>query len=181
MNSKDQEFIERLFHFFEGFLKILPPLEKGKNPKTPLDLFKNFTGAMNKMIDNIIIRFENLPPYMEKIFEINRDAQRAFIDGRYSDYITLRYKGAEIFYKSLYKELFQVKDDEIKDKKLHEMILEVEKQLNMNSGILEELNEWRKIRNNIIHDHLKVSKSKALEAEKFFNKLYRLFNKYLKI
>ena len=57
---------------------------------------------INKIIDGVTIGVKNLPPYMSKVLEINRDAQKAFADTRFSDYIMLRYKGAEIFYKSFY-------------------------------------------------------------------------------
>ena len=126
-----------------------------------------------------MIGVKDLPPYMSKVFEINRDARMAFDDGRYSDYIMLRYKGAEIFYKSFHQELFdkEIKDDE--QPNLTEIIKEIKHSFRMNSGILKDLNNWRLIRNKIVHEHMKVNRKKAEEATQFFNNLYKLFKIYI--
>lgn len=113
---------------------------------------------------------------MSRIYEIKRDAGKAFEDGRYSDYIMLRYKGAEIFYKSFYKEIF---DKEITED-LSKIIREIEKNLKINSGILKELSEWRMVRNKIVHEHLKVDRNKAEGAKQFFNRLDKLFETYIR-
>jgi len=180
MNSKNQNFINQIFKIVKDLTKALPPMNKDGKSAKPFDIVQGVEEFINNMIDGVTIGIKNLPPYMSKVFEINRDAQKAFDDGRYSDYIMLRYKGAEIFYKSFYQELFnkQIKDDE--KPYLTEVIKEIEHNLNINSGILIELNDWRIIRNDIVHEHLKVNKKKAEEAKQFFNKLYKLFEMYIK-
>lgn len=179
--SKDKDLIERMVNFFQDVNKFLQPLGDKHKPTNPFDIVENVLESVNKVIDGVTIGFENLPPYMAKILEINRDAQRAFNERRYSDYIMHKYKGAEIFYKEFYQEIFK-KDLNAEDKiNLSEIIIQIEKKLNMNSGILDKLNYWRGVRNQIVHEHLKVDRKKAEKAKRFFDKLYKSFKKYLKI
>ena len=97
ISDKDQEFVERIGNFFQNLFQVLPPLNNGSKSTNPFDVFQNVMDVFNKVVDGVTIGLENLPPYMAKILEINRDAQKAFIEGRYSDYIELKYKGTEIF------------------------------------------------------------------------------------
>ena len=165
-------------NFFQNINKFLPPLDVKYKSKNPFDIIQNVIDSVNKLVDGVSLQLENLPPFMTTIYEINQDAHKAFKEGRYSDYIELKYRGAEIFYKSFYKEILK---KEIKDEDyLSDIIREIEQKLNMNSGILKKLNKWRLIRNQIVHEHLKVDKKKAEGAMHFFNKLYQLFKEYVK-
>ncbi len=180
MNSKEEEVINKVFGFFRNISKVIPPLDKGGTKISPSEIVQGVSEIFNKIIDGVKIGTQNLPPFMATIYEVNRDAQRAFDDGRYSDFIMLKYKGAEIFYRSFYQDILnkEIKfDDQIN---LSEIIKEIEENLNIFSGILGELNEWRIIRNQIVHEHLKVDRIKAEEAKPFFNKLYKLFETYFK-
>ena len=146
--------------------------------KNSFQIVQNVIDSINKLVDGVYLDVKKLPPFMATIYDINRDAHKAFKQGRYSDYIEFKYRGAEIFYKSLYKEIF---NKEIKEGDyLSDIIREIEQKLNMNSGILRKLNKWRRVRNRIVHEHLKVNKRKADEAMHFFNKLYQLFKVYIK-
>lgn len=180
MSRKDQDFINKIFRVIKDVSKVLPSMSKDGKSAKPFDIVQGVEDFINKMIDGVTIGAKNLPTYMSKVFEINRDAQKAFDDGRYSDYIMLRYKGAEIFYNSFYKELFnkEIKDDEMPY--LTEIIKEIDHNFKINSGILKELNDWRIIRNKIVHEHLKVDRKKAEEAKQFFNNLYKLFENYIR-
>jgi hypothetical protein len=178
MNPKDKDVAGNIMNFFQNINKYLPPLDVKHQPKNPFEIVQNVIDSINKLVDGVSLELEKLPPFMATIYDINRDAHKAFKQGRYSDYIELKYRGAEIFYKSLYREIF---NKEIKEEdNLNDIIKEIEQKLNMNSGILRKLNKWRKVRNQIVHEHLKVNKRKADGAMHFFNKLYQLFKVYIK-
>jgi len=180
VGSKDQDFINKIFGFFKEVTKVLPPLSNDGKSAKPFDIVQGIEEFINKLVDGVAVGVKNLPSYMTKIYDINREAEKALNDGRYSDSIMLRYKGTEIFYRSFYQEIFdkQIKDDDHPN--LTEIIKKIENNLNIRSGILKELNEWRVVRNKIVHEHLKVDRKKAEGAKQFFNQLYRLFETYIK-
>lgn len=180
MDSKEQDFMNKIFGFFKEVTKVLPPLSSNGKSAKPFDIIQGIEKFINKLVDDVTIGVKNLPPYMTKIYEINRDAEKAFGDGRYSDSIMLRYKGAEIFYRSFYKEIFDKKIKDMDQPNLIDTIKKIEKKLNVRSGKLKELNEWRKVRNKIVHQHLKVDRKKAEDAKQFFNQLYEIFETFIK-
>ncbi len=180
MDYKDQELINRFFKFVRGLSLVVPSLSKEKKLGSPIDIAENAMEFINKMIDGVAINLKALPSYMTKIFEINRNAQKAFGEKRYSDYVMLKYKVAEIFYKSLYQELFNkvlTAEDQLH---LCDIIKEIEHNFKIDSGISGELNDWKKIRNKIVHEDLTVNKTTAVQSRIFFDKLYKLFKTYIK-
>ena len=180
VGSNDPDFINKIFGFFKEVTKVLPPLSNDPKSAKPFDIVQSIEEFINKIIDGVAVGVKNLPPYMTKVYEINRDAENAFNDGRFSDSIMLRYKGVEIFYRSFYQEIFnkQIKNDD--QLNLTEIIKKIEKKLKIHSGILKKLNEWRLVRNKIVHEHLKVDRNKAESAKQFFNQLYKLFETFIK-
>ena len=175
IDVKDQELINKFFRFVRSLSEIIPPPDKKGKLSNIVDMAENTIEFINKIVDEAAVKMKNLPSYMNKIFEINRDAQKAFEEKRFSDYIMLKYKGIEIFYKSLYQELF---NKEQKDNDLIDILKEIENSLEINSGILKELLDWRTIRNKIVHEHFKADKKLAEESKEFFKKLYKLFKTY---
>ncbi len=180
MGSKDQDFINKIFGFFKEVTKVLPPLGNDSKSAKPFDIVKGIEEFINKLIDGVAVGVKNLPSYMTKVYEINRDARKAFNDGRFSDYVMLRYKGIEVFYRSFYQEIFYKQTQDDNQPNLTEIIKEIEKKLKIHSGNLKKLNEWRLIRNKIVHEHLKIDRKKAESAKQFFNQLYKLFETYIK-
>lgn len=180
MGSDDQDFINKIFGFFKDMTKVLPPLDNNDKTPKPFDIVQGIEDFFNKIVDGVNIGVKNLPPYMTKIYEINREAEKAFQDGRYSDSIMLRYRGTEIFFRSFYNEIFDVKIKEEEKLYLSQIIKKIEKRLEIRSGKLKELNEWRMVRNNIVHKHLKVDRKRAENAKLFFNQLYDTFEAKLK-
>ena len=180
MDYKDQELINKFFKFVRGLSLVVPPLSKESKLGSPIDIAENAMEFINKMIDGVAINLKALPSYMTKIFEINRNAQKAFGEKRYSDYVMLKYKVAEIFYKSLYQELFNkvlTAEDQLH---LCDIIKEIEHNFNIDSGISEELNDWRKIRNKIAHEDFKVSKTTAVQSGHFLTNYINCLKHILK-
>lgn len=79
MSRKDQEFMNKIFRFFKDVSKSLPPLSKDGKSAKPFDIVQGVEEFINKRIDGVTIGVKNLPPYMSKVLEINRDAQRLLI------------------------------------------------------------------------------------------------------
>jgi len=180
MGSNDQDFINKIFDFFKDMTKVLPPLDNNDKSPKPFDILQGIEDFFNKIVDGVNIGVKKLPPYMTKIYEINREAEKAFQDSRYSDSIMLRYKGTEIFFRSFYQEIFDIKKEEVEKLYLSQIIKKIEKKLEIRSEKLKGLNEWRIVRNNIVHKHLKVDRKLAEDAKQFFNQLYEIFEAKLK-
>lgn len=145
MDSKEQDFMNKIFGFFKEVTKVLPPLSNNGKSAKPFDIVQGIEKFIKKLVDDVTIGVKNLPPYMTKIYEINRDAEKAFGDGRYSDSIMLRYKGAEIFYRSFYQEIFDKKIKDMDQPNLIDTIKKIEKKLKIRSGKLNELMSGEKL------------------------------------
>ncbi|MBD3341501.1 MAG: hypothetical protein GF353_20525 [Candidatus Lokiarchaeota archaeon] len=176
--------MERIAKFFKALDQTkLSEQFADKRSKKPPDLFefiRRTVDTIGKVIDATTVGLKDLPPFMVKIFEINRDAERAFKEGRFSDFVELKYRGTEIFYRNFYEHVFDKELENNSKMNLSDIVREVEGALGVNSGVLKKLNRWRLVRNEIVHDHLKLSRQEALKAKRFFEKLYRLFEKYVK-
>ncbi|MBD3338660.1 MAG: hypothetical protein GF353_06115 [Candidatus Lokiarchaeota archaeon] len=53
---------------------------------------------------------------------------------------------------------------------IQDLIEKIESKLNKKLNIIDEIHEWRKIRNKIVHEHFKVDKELAEKALGFFNR-----------
>ena len=62
---------------------------------------------------------------------------------------------------------------------LSEVIEAIEQNLGVNFVIVEELNEWRIIRNKIVHEHLKIDEKQASKANIFLDRSNSLLQSQL--
>jgi len=114
---------------------------------------------------------ERYKPFLDKIDEIDKDAAFAYKEERFSDYIQLKYLSSEKLIELIYYRVFNIIISDKNEIKINNAVKEIENRLNLKFRILKELNKWRKTRNLIVHEHLKVEKEQAKEAKIFFNDL----------
>ena len=115
-------------------------------------------------------------PLLEKINEIDEDAQLAYESERYKEYIRLKYLSLEKRIELLYYKVFNNFIPIRAKMKIFDNINEIETRLNVKFGMKNELKRWKKIRNLIVHDYNKVQKKQAQLSKLFFNKLSNKLN-----
>lgn len=84
-------------------------------------------------------------------------------------------KLSEVLYLSLFKREFKHEDD----KKVDDLISEVGQKLNRKLVDEEEIKYWRRIRNKVVHQNLKISLDKAEKGKEFFDEIFGTMSKIL--
>lgn len=127
--------------------------------------------------------FKNLPHILEikikKIDEVVNDAEKAYNSERFEEFIRLTFLSIEKITEALYLKTFRKEVENNDDLKVDDVINKIEIQLNENLVDHEELKYWRRIRNNIIHEHAKIEKDNVEKGKEFFEELFKNLNKYL--
>jgi len=117
-----------------------------------------------------------LEPYLEKAQEIYNDAEKAMEEERYEEFIRLIYLYAEKYAKSVYISLFNSEPVEKNERYLTEMIKKIQDHLQHDFGIIDKIHRWRLVRNEIAHNHIKIDRKTALNAQKFFTTEFHRIN-----
>ena len=108
----------------------------------------------------------------KKLKEIVNDADTAFKSNRFEEFIRLKFLSIERMVDLKYLEVFKQERLETEDVKVDETIRQIELKLENELTDHEELKYWRRIRNKIVHEHLKIDKDKAEKGKEFFDELY---------
>ncbi len=114
----------------------------------------------------------------KKIIKIVKDADNAFKSNQFEEFIRLKFLSIEKIADITHLKVFKQEKREGEDLKVDNIINEIERELNLELTDHEELKYWRRIRNKIIHEHLKIEKDKAEKGEEFFDELYNNLEKY---
>jgi len=126
--------------------------------------------------------FKKMPQIIEnmnkKLNEIEKDADNAFKSNRFEEFIRLKFLSAEKMADITHLKVFKWERGETEDLKVDEIIDRIEKKLEVKFTDYEELKYWRRIRNKIIHEHLKIERDKAEKSKEFFDELYNNLKKY---
>lgn len=105
---------------------------------------------------------------LDKVTEIEADADKMYNNSQYEQLIQLRYLAAEKLSEILYIKLFDKKISIDNNLNLSDIIKNIEDKLDIKLHVLDGLNKWRIKRNEIVHEHLKVEQSTADLANQFF-------------
>lgn len=125
--------------------------------------------SLKELVDYKEHRFD---PYLEKIEEIRKDALEAYKIQRYEEFLRLEYLLAEKLVETLYFKTFDKELDQNKEEKMVEILELLEKKLSRKfKG--EELDNWRRERNLIVHEHKKINLESVQKAKEFFENFYR--------
>lgn len=66
------------------------------------------------------------------------------------------------------------------DKILDDMIEDIENKIKIRLVDINELKYWRRIRNKVIHENLKIDRDKAEKGKEFFDEFYKkMYNAYM--
>ena len=157
--------------------KIKPYEEYLKAKKGGFKSNQMFLKAQEQGIDNLkdFLTFlrKNYHLREEKIKEILNDSATAYDSENPGEFIRLQYllieKVAELTLMKILKDIQSQFEEEFK---LDETLSKIENSLNEKILEYEELNYWRQIRNEIVHEHKKVSKDTMEKAKIFFTNLY---------
>ena len=126
--------------------------------------------------------FKKIPQIIKntkkKITKIVKDADSAFKSNQFEEYIRLKFLSIEKIADLTHLKVFKRDKKEGEDLKVDNIIAEIERELNLELTDHEELKYWRRIRNKIIHDNLKIEKDKAEKGKEFFDELYNNLKKY---
>ncbi len=190
ISTKD-EYLEFIMSGFQKYNAYLNAQSQGFNKKTEFDDAKKFGFANYNEYEEFLksgckskeeyIFFTNQLPILIKknqkiIKQTEKDAEKAFNSKRFEEFIRLRFlsieKLSEALYVSLYKKEFKHEDD----KKVDDLINEIGIKINKKLVDYDELKYWRRIRNKVVHQNLKVSLDKAEKGKEFFDEIFdRLF------
>lgn len=203
-----KQFVEGKRHFFDEKNEFVHATQLGINNKKEYDDFRQ-SGYSNyneyleakkgEFIDKIdyykakelgLKTFEEyqdflnkgFKDYLDKIKEIDNDAEKAYNESLREDYIRLKYLSSEKRGEVLYYKIFDKEISQDNDLNLTQIISAIEDRINTKLGFNDELNKWRLKRNDIVHEHLKIDKNTVGDAKGFFenyaNKLDELFSNY---
>ena len=111
-------------------------------------------------------------PFEKKINTIKKDCQQAFASSRWEEFIRLKYllieKLTELIFLKM-NDLTYIKNQN--ELQINEILEEIEKKSSNQFINYDELNKWRIMRNNIVHEHLKIDSNTANEGKNFMNTL----------
>jgi len=116
---------------------------------------------------------------LDKLKEISRDANDHYKNERYGEFLRLKYLSIEILAKAVYFKLFNKEICKENNLNLTEIIEAIEQKVGVNFVIVRELNEWRIIRNKIVHEHLKIDEKQAAKANVFLDRSNSLLQSQL--
>ncbi len=117
---------------------------------------------------------------LSKINIIVEDADIDFKTNRFGESIQKRFlsieKLAELVYIKLFPNIVEELDNNIV--KVHYYIRKIESKLNIRIVDHKKLAHWRGIRNDVVHEYLKIKKQQAMEGRIFFDRLFVNLKKY---
>lgn len=123
---------------------------------------------------------EKFPKIVKKlentICQTTKDADNAFKSRRFEEFIRLKFLSIEKLTEVLFLKLFKKELKYENDMKVDDYISEIEKKVNETIGEPEEIKYWRRIRNKVIHENLKIKLDKAEKGKEFFDEIYGKLN-----
>ena len=158
------EYYEAMEFGFSNPAQYQEFLESGCKSKEEFEFFKKIPQ---------IIKNTN-----KKINKIVKDADNAFKSNQFEEFIRLKFLSVEKIADLTHLKVFKREKREGEDLKVDSIINGIERELNLELTDHEELKYWRRIRNKIIHDNLKIEKDKAEKGKEFFDELYKNLKKY---
>lgn len=110
-----------------------------------------------------------------------KDAKNAFDSGSFEEFIRLYFLTIEKLTNAFYLKIFKKDLKSMNDKIIDDMIEDIGNKIDIGLVDINELKYWRRIRNKVIHDNLKIDKDKAEKGKEFFDEFYKkLYNEYTK-
>ncbi len=113
---------------------------------------------------NALIKFKS---DLEKIDEVVSDAEKALGELRFEESIRLNYLSIEMWVKLLHLSVFGEETRFSEDQNIKTILEKIQQKVGTNKINFNELDKWRRVRNDIAHEHLKVSMEEAKTAARF--------------
>lgn len=121
---------------------------------------------------------QNIANYLTKIGKIHQDAEGEYQQKRFGGYIRLAYLEVEKIVEALYCVRNHVQDTQ--GKKFSDLLGNLSGDFGIRLVNVEELKEWREVRNKFMHENQKVSPQSAQRAKTFFDETTAKLKKLLK-
>ena len=127
-------------------------------------------------------KLPNLIKNNEKTLKLSlKDANNAFDSGNFEEFIRLYFLAIEKLTEAFYLKIFRKDLKSTNDKIIDDMIEDIENNIEISLVDINELKYWRRIRNKVIHQNLKIDKDRAEKGKEFFDEFYNKFcNSYTK-
>ena len=110
-----------------------------------------------------------------------KDAKNAFDSESFEEFIRLYFLAIEKLTDAFHLKIFKMDLKSENGKIIDDMIEDIGNKIEIRLVDINELKYWRRIRNKVIHDNLKIDKDKAEKGKEFFDELYKkLYNEYNK-
>jgi hypothetical protein len=143
-------------------------LKSGCTTKEDFDFFK-------KKLPSLIRNSE------KTLTQSLKDANIAIESGRFEEFIRLNFLALEKLTEAFYLKIFKKDLKSENDKIIDDMIEDIGNKIEIRLVDINELKYWRRIRNKVIHENLKIDKDKAEKGKEFFDEFYKkMYNAYTK-
>lgn len=188
--SAKQAIIDSRCRLFEDLLRFFPfyagcSANNESDLKSELKEKDEFLTEIAFRINNIYENLKNnlntsntnqsqsrfLNNLIKKIEIVTKDADEAFELKRFEEFVRLKFLSVEKVCLLVYLKIFEKSFPEEKQLKIDDILYEIENKKNEKIVDHEQLKKWRRIRNRIAHDHVKIKEEKAIEAKEFFDML----------
>lgn len=151
---------------FDDYNEYQDFLQSGCKTKEDFEFFKN-------KLPDLIKNSENT------LKQSLKDADNAFNSNSFEEFIRLYFLAFEKLTESLYLKIFKKDLQSENNKIMDDMIEEISDKIGKRIVDINELKYWRRIRNKVIHENLKIDKNKAEKGKEFFDEFYKkLYDEY---
>lgn len=112
--------------------------------------------------------------YLDKIGDIKTDFEDSYTSKRFEEFFRLGSLLAEKMGELVHYKLFDKQPENKEDINLSEILGSNENKIGKQLNLIDDLHSWRKIRNDILHEHLKIDQGTANQGGEFFRRYHEI-------
>lgn len=143
-----------------------------------LDFIKSGCSSKEEYNNYLLIKNKELPRLKKQFDEAIKESRENYENQNYQESFRLGYLAIEVLFKLKY--LIVKNSFPPKDALLEDLLREIEQSCNRSLIKNEEITKWRRIRNQIIHDNLKLEIKEYEKAQDFFDNMIKKMDEIAK-